>query len=193
MKTFSKESCRIPEPPLAKLLFADIRLAWLWLPLRLYLGYMWLGAGVHKVADPKWIDGGAALMNYWQRAIQLQPKPVAAYDWYRAFLQFLLDTEAYTWFSKLVVAGELFVGIALILGAFTGIVAFMGGFMNWNFIMAGSASTNGMLFAIATWLVLAWRTSGYIGVDRWLLPFLGASWAPGRLFDATSEIEPKKT
>jgi thiosulfate dehydrogenase (quinone) large subunit len=35
--------------------------------------------------------------------------------------------------------------------------------MNWSFIMAGSASTNGMLFAIATWLVLAWRNAGWIG------------------------------
>src|SRR5687767_13456179 len=105
MKTNSKEEYRIPEPPLARLLFADVRLAWLWLPLRLYLGYAWLEAGWHKFLDPKWMEGGTALMNYWQRAIQLKPKPVAAYDWYRGFLEFLLNTEAYTWFSKLVVAG----------------------------------------------------------------------------------------
>ena len=34
------------------------------------------------------------------------------------------------------------IGIALILGAFTGVAAFAGGFMNWNFIMAGTGSTN---------------------------------------------------
>ena len=131
-------------------------------------------------------------MNYWQRAVQLKPKPVAAYDWYRGFLRFLLDTEAYTWFSQLVIGGELLVGTALILGAFTGIAAFMAGFMNWNFIMAGSASTNGMLFAIATWLVLAWRTSGYIGLDRWLLPLLGTPWSPGRLLRREAEVGPRQ-
>jgi thiosulfate dehydrogenase (quinone) large subunit len=54
--------------------------------------------------------------------------------------------------------------------------------MNWSFIMAGSASTNGMLFAIATWLVLAWRNAGWIGLDRWLLPALGTPWEPGKVF-----------
>ncbi len=49
--------------------------------------------------------------------------------------------------------------------------------------MAGSASTNGMLFAIATWLVLAWRNAGWIGLDRWLLPALGTPWRPGYFFD----------
>jgi thiosulfate dehydrogenase (quinone) large subunit len=72
----------------------------------------------------------------------------------------------------------------LILGAFVGVAAFFGGFMNWSFIMAGSASTNGMLFAIATWLVRAWRNAGWIGLDRWLLPMAGTPWKPGRLFDA---------
>jgi thiosulfate dehydrogenase [quinone] large subunit len=59
------------------------------------------------------------------------------------------------------------------------VAAFFGGVMNWSFIMAGSASTNGMLFAIATWLVLAWRNAGWIGLDRWLLPLLGTPWKPG--------------
>jgi hypothetical protein len=35
--------------------------------------------------------------------------------------------------------------------------------MNWNFVMAGTASRNGLLFAIATWLVLAWKMAGGIG------------------------------
>ena len=73
------------------------------------------------------------------------------------------------------------IGIALFLGAFTGLAAFAGGFMNWNFVMAGSASTNPVLFAIATWLVLAWKTAGWIGLDRWLLLFLGTPWRAGRV------------
>jgi len=182
-----REAMVIEEPPLAKLLFADTRLAWLWLPLRLFLGWEWLEAGWHKFTDPKWIEGGTALMNYWQRGIQMTPKPVIAVDWYRSFIQYMLDAGAYIWFSKIVIFGELLIGIALILGAFTAIAAFMGGFMNWNFIMAGSASTNGLLFAIATWLVLAWRTSGWIGLDRWLLPAFGTPWKPGRMFAARNK------
>jgi thiosulfate dehydrogenase [quinone] large subunit len=112
-------------------------------------------------------------------AIATTPKPVIAFDWYRQFLTFLLNAQAYTWFSKLVVAGEVMVGICLILGAFTGIAAFFGGLMNWNFMMAGSASTNPLLFLVAVVLILAWKTAGYWGLDRVLLPVLGTPWKPG--------------
>jgi thiosulfate dehydrogenase [quinone] large subunit len=45
----------------------------------------------------------------------------------------------------LIVAGEVLIGIALVIGAFVGIAAFFGATVNWSFIMAGSASTNGIL------------------------------------------------
>ena len=99
-----------------------------------------------------------------------------SFDWYRSFLQFLLDTDAYTWFSKLIVFGEIAIGLSLILGAFVGIAAFFGGFMNWNFIMAGSASTNGMLFALSIFLILGWKDAGYYGLDYYLLRYVGVPW-----------------
>jgi hypothetical protein len=39
-----------------------------------------------------------------------------AFGWYRAFLQALLDGSHDTWFAKLIVAGEILMGVALILG-----------------------------------------------------------------------------
>ena len=78
----------------------------------------------------------------------------------------------------MVAYGEAIIGLALILGMFTDIAAFFGGFMNWNFMMAGSASTNPMLF-VAVGLILAWKIAGYLGVDYFLLPLLGTPW-PGR-------------
>jgi thiosulfate dehydrogenase [quinone] large subunit len=88
----------------------------------------------------------------------------------------MLDIEAYTWFGRLIAYGEMVVGIALVLGAFTGFAAFFSGFMNWNFMLAGSASTNPVLFAAAVGLILAWKISGRIGVDYFLLPLLGTPW-----------------
>lgn len=167
------------DPPVAKRLLNDPRLAWIWLPLRLYLGWAWYQAGSHKVTDPRWMQTGEALRGYWENALRVEPRPVIAVDWYRSFIQYLVDTEAYTWFAKLIAVGEVAIGIALILGAFTGLAAFFGGFLNWNFIMAGTASTNALLFAIATGLVLAWKTAGWIGLDRWLLPLLGTPWGRG--------------
>jgi thiosulfate dehydrogenase [quinone] large subunit len=177
----TNQAAQIEDPPIARLLFGDTRLAWLWLPLRLWLGWTWLQSGWGKFQNPAWIDTGSALQGFWTRAVAMEPRPVISFDWYRDFLEFMLATGAYTWFAKVIVFGELAIGIALILGAFTGIAAFGGGFLNWNFVMAGTASTNALLFAIATWLVLAWKTAGWIGLDRWLLPALGTPWRPGFL------------
>src|SRR5215469_12027418 len=44
-----KEATHIPEPPIAKFLFADTRMAWVWLIVRLYVGYEWLTAGLEKL------------------------------------------------------------------------------------------------------------------------------------------------
>ena len=46
-----KES-QVPEPNVARLLFADTRLAPVWLVVRAYLGYLWLVAGWEKLVDP---------------------------------------------------------------------------------------------------------------------------------------------
>ena len=43
----------IPEPRIARFLFADTRMAPVWLILRLWLGYQWLEA-----AWGKWTEGG---------------------------------------------------------------------------------------------------------------------------------------
>lgn len=178
-KIVARRNNEITESPIAKFLFADTRFAVVWLVLRVYLGYQWILAAEHKITDPAWYQTGAALKGFWVAAAATTPKPVIAFDWYRQFIQFMIDSQAYVWFAKLVVAGEVLVGVALILGAFTGIAAFFGGFMNWNFMMAGSASTNPLLFALAVFLILAWKTAGYYGADRYLLPLLGTPWKPG--------------
>jgi len=136
--------------------------------------------------NPGWVQTGEILKGFWERAVavpEAPARPAISYEWYRVFIQLLLDSGSYSWFSKLVVAGEILIGMALILGAFTGIAAFMGGFMNWNFMMAGSASVNPMLFALSVFVILAWKTAGWWGLDRWLLPLLGTPWKPGRLFE----------
>jgi thiosulfate dehydrogenase (quinone) large subunit len=168
----------IQDPPFAKTLFSDTRMAFVWLILRIWLGYKWVDASMGKLSNPAWVETGAALKGFWTGAVAMPEggRPAIAFDWYRSFLQFMLDAEAYTWFAKVIAYGELLIGIALILGLFTGIAAFFSGFLNWNFIMAGSASTNGMLFFVAMLLVLAWKVAGYYGLDYYALPYLGTPW-----------------
>jgi thiosulfate dehydrogenase [quinone] large subunit len=166
-------------------LFGQVRWAWIWLILRLYLGYTWISSGIEKISSPAWMNGGAALKGFWQGAIVVPDapaRPAIAFGWYRQFIQAMLDAGTYTWFAKLVAVGEVLIGLALILGLFVGVAAFFGGFLNWNFMMAGSASTNPLLFTIAILLILAWKTAGWWGLDRWVLPLLGTPWQPGIAF-----------
>ena len=79
-----------------------------------------------------------------------------------------------TLFTNLVALGEVFVGLALLLGFLTGVSAFTGAFMNAAFLLAGTLSSNPVMFILATWLVLAWRIAGYYGLDYYVLPWLGA-------------------
>ena len=63
----------------------------------------------------------------------------------------------------------------------TGIAAFFGAFMNMSFLLAGSSSTNPVLFTLAIGLMLAWKVAGYYGLDRYLLPLLGTPWHHGTI------------
>ncbi len=175
---------RLEDPPVAKVLFGDVRLSWIWLILRVYVGYEWLSAGYEKVISPAWLGpkAGSALTGFIKGALA---KTAGAHPdvqgWYASFLNNFVLPNAGFW-SGLVAIGELLVGLGLIVGLFTGIAAFFGGFMNVNYLFAGTVSTNPLLFAIATWLVLAWKTAGWLGLDHWVLPALGTPWAPGKIF-----------
>lgn len=175
----TRKGTEVKDPAFLTKLFNHPLAAWFWLPIRVWLGWQWVEAGLHKFTSPAWMQTGVALKGFWAGAIAIPAtgNPPIHYAWYRAFLQMLLNANAYTWFAKLVPVGELLVGIALILGLFTGFAALMGGLMNWNFMMAGSASVNPMFFALSVGLVLAWKVAGWIGVDRFVVPYVAALWS----------------
>lgn len=196
MATGTPSGYYVPDPPIAKTLFEDTRLSWLWLLARLYVGYSWLTAGLGKLGNPAWTDTGQALRGFWQAAVAVPEggKPPITFDWYREFLVGLLNGGHYVWFAKLIVVGELLLGLALVLGAFVGIAAFSGAFMNWNFMMAGSASISPVLFTLSIFLILAWKTAGWLGLDRFLLPLLGTPWYRGQVLapPETAPAEPAR-
>lgn len=169
-------------PSILHQLFNDKRFSALWLIVRVWLGMQWVEASLHKLTNPAWMQTGDALKGFWMGAVQIpaEGRPPIAFDWYRGFLQTMLDAQTYTWFAKVIALGELVIGIALIAGIFVGLTAFFGGFLNWNFIMAGAASTNGVFFGLSVLLVLAWKIAGYIGLDYYLLPLVGDLWAKNK-------------
>ncbi len=175
----------IPEPNITRFLFADTRLAPLWTLVRLYVGYEWLMAGWGKLTNPAgvWVGekAGTALTGFLGGALKKtngdHPDVQGFYAW---FIQHVALPNA-ALFSVLVTFGEIAVGLALIFGLLTGIAAFFGGFMSANFLLAGTVSTNPVLFILASFLVLGWRVAGYWGLDRWVLPRIGVPGSPGPL------------
>lgn len=186
----------IPEPPIAKFLFADTRIAWLWAFVRLYVGYQWLTAGLEKLvgrnftfgasdfgvynAKMPWVftggHDGAGFAGFIKGALA---KSTGAHPdvqgWYASFLHdFVLPNTA--WFAYIITFGEVLVGLGLIVGCLTGIAAFFGLFMNFNFLLAGAVSVNPILGILSLFLVLAWRVAGYYGLDSYILPLLGTPW-----------------
>lgn len=176
----------VSDPPFARTLFEDTRVSWLWLIVRLYVGYEWLSAGIEKLQSPVWTgsQAGSALTGFIKGALNKSSGDHPdVQGWYASFLQNAVLPNAHTW-SIMVAWGETLVGIALIIGLFTGIAAFFGSFMNANYLFAGTVSTNPFLLLLAILLVMAWKIAGWIGVDRWVLPLVGTPWEPGAAFEA---------
>jgi thiosulfate dehydrogenase [quinone] large subunit len=178
----------VTDPPLAQALFGDVRLSWIWLIVRLYVGYEWLVAGWDKIINPAWVgaNAGTALSGFLNNAISLTTGAhPAVQSWYAAFLKAIIAPATGFW-SYVVAFGETLVGLGLILGVFTGIAAFFGFFMNMNYMLAGSISTNPILLFLSIFLILAWKTAGWWGLDRWVLIDLGTPWSPGLAFQPKS-------
>jgi thiosulfate dehydrogenase (quinone) large subunit len=180
------EEVEVEGPGFARFLFNNSAAGLFWLPIRIFLGVSWLETGLHKLGDPAWTGGGTALRDFWERAVVIpEPpaRPAISYEWYRDFLNQLLNANAESWFAWVITLGEIAVGLGLIVGALTGIAAFFGAFMNMSFLLAGAASTNPVLFTMAVGVMLAWKVAGYYGLDRYLLPALGTPWRRGQVFE----------
>jgi len=179
-----REIVSLEESPVSRALFSDVRWSWIWIFVRLYVGLTWLQSGLGKMNNPAWTgnEAGRALTGFIQGALaQTGGENPQVQGWYAWFLENLVLPNAALW-GRVVAAGETLVGAALILGMFTGIAAFFAAFMNVNFLLAGAVSLNPILLLLAILLILAWKTAGWWGVDRWLLPALGTPWRPGLIF-----------
>lgn len=177
-------STTIPEPMLSKFLFSDTKMSWVWFIVRVYVGWEWFLAGWAKINSPLWVGQQAGkplngfLMGSLDKASGIHPD---VSEWYASFLKVIVLPNTVA-FSNTIAVGELLVGLALIIGAFTGIAAFFGAFMNMNYLFAGTISINPLLFLFQLFLILAWRIAGFYGLDRFILPLLGTPWQKGKLF-----------
>lgn len=208
----------IEEPRVARWFFGSSHAAWIWLIVRLWLGWEWFQAGWGKVfggditiavwnwdagehgftgdANIGWVREsgdvgiGDSVAGFAAGAIEAAegPHPDVAYDWYVTFLEWIRDT-AHPVLGPIVAIGELTIGLLLILGLFTGIAAALGAVLNFSFVFAGSVGVNPAMILASFLLILAWRNAGWIGLDRWVLPALGTPWQRGKLLKRGDQAE----
>ena len=139
-----------------------------WTIVRMYLGYEWITGGIEKLT--KGFDATGFLKGAIKAATGEHP---AVQGWYAAFLKgFALPNVEL--FNVIVPFGELFIGLGLILGACTTIALFAGAFMNLNFLLAGTTSTNPILYTIAVLLLVAGPAAYAWGIDRVAIPWVRA-------------------
>lgn len=181
---------QVNDPVFWQAITGNVWLSVLWLPLRFVLGIHWLQAGYHKIFDAGWgtsgtnaagefVERGASLEGFLRGAYTPNPDTGATravFGWYASFLEYIVDNGWTSWFGPLVAWGETLVGLGLVFGGLLGVAAFFGTVMNMNFMIAGTVSSNPWMFGLTIFIILAWKTAGYLGLDRWLLPLLGTPW-----------------
>ncbi|WP_338473414.1 DoxX family protein (plasmid) [Niallia sp. XMNu-256] len=138
----------------------------IWTIIRIWLGVQWLTAGWGK------ITGGFEVNGFLQGAIaKAGGETPIVQGWYAGFLESVVLPNAGL-FNVLIPWGEFLVGIGLILGAATIPALIAAAFMNLNFLLAGTISTNPEYLALAVILLFVGVGGYYWGIDRVALPAL---------------------
>ena len=132
-----------------------------WTAMRIWLGVMWIQAGVAKLwgaENPAFLHhGGAGVAGFAAHG-------VASYSWWASFLHAFVVPNA-GWIGVFVAVTEFLAGIGLCLGFLTPAAALGALVLNVTYMLSGTAGVNPFYALFAVVLLATWRTSGWIGVD----------------------------
>ena len=135
----------------------------IWLTMgRVFTGLVWLNSGLTKLTTPSF-----SIANPVGYFASKNP-----YPWYADFLRntVLANPDLFT---RLVIAGEILVGLSLILGLFTNVGAFFGFFLSLNFFLAAgwtspsTYSLNLNMLLVQLMFIAAYGTK-YLSADQWI-------------------------
>ncbi|MCQ6559164.1 DoxX family membrane protein [Paenibacillus mendelii] len=147
----------------------NVYAAGLLLILRVYLGWEWMTAGIHK------LTGGFDATGYLKGAVTNPVMDKATnelvYPTFTRFLEHFALPNAKL-INFIIPIGETLVGLGLILGGLTAAAAFFGLLMNFMFLFAGTVSTNPWMLLLGGIILAGGLNAGKFGVDYYLLPLL---------------------
>jgi thiosulfate dehydrogenase [quinone] large subunit len=152
---------QVKTPPVLQFLTRSKVMAIGWTAIRVWLGIMWIQAGVAKLWGA---ENPAFLHNNGAGVAGFAAHGVAAYSWWGSFLHsFVVPNSG--WIGVLVAVAEFLIGCALVLGLFTPIAALGSLVLLFTYVMSGTASVCALYTLCAIVLLATWRTSGWIGID----------------------------
>jgi thiosulfate dehydrogenase [quinone] large subunit len=138
-----------------------------WTAMRVWLGIMWIQAGVAKLwgsENPGFMhNGGAGVAGFASHG-------AAAYSWWGHFLHGFVVPNA-GWIGVLVAVAEFVIGCALAIGFFTPLAAGGSLILLFTYVMSGTASVCAFYALFALVLLTFWRTASWIGVDGLILGY----------------------
>ena len=132
-----------------------------WTAARVWLGVMWIQAGVAKVWGA---ENPAFLHNNGAGVAGFAAHGVASYSWWAGFLHHFVVPNA-SWIGVLIAFAELAAGIGLAFGFLTPLAAGGALLMNLTYMLSGTAGVNPVYALVAVVVLATWRSSGWIGVD----------------------------
>jgi len=182
-----KTDYQLKDPRVMTVLFSDTRMAVVWLLVRCWLGWLWLEDGRQKITDAAWMGDGRALRAHWERVVA--PDGALASGWYGDAIRLMVHHQWYGWLGAALAVSEVIVGVALILGLLTGLATLAGSLLTFTLLLPGAALANPFAFVLALGLIAAWKVAGYIGLDAFVLPWLGAPWHMGAFW---KRIRPRR-
>ena len=152
---------KIQTPRALKWLQQSKASALVWTAMRIWLGVMWIQAGVAKL----WGAESAAFMhNGGAGVVGFASHGVAAYSWWGSFLHSFVVPNA-SWIAVVVAISEFVIGICLALGFLTPLAALASLALLFTYVMSGTASVCAFYALFAIVILATWRTSSWIGVD----------------------------
>jgi thiosulfate dehydrogenase [quinone] large subunit len=135
--------------------------ALVWNAMRIWLGVMWLQAGVAKIWGA---ENPAFLHNNGAGVAGFAAHGAAAYSWWATFLHsFVVPNSG--WIAITVALAEFAIGAALALGLFTPLACLGSLLLLFTYVMSGTASVCAFYALFAIVILAMWRTSSWIGVD----------------------------
>jgi thiosulfate dehydrogenase [quinone] large subunit len=141
--------------------------ALVWNAMRIWLGVMWLQAGIAKIWGA---ENPAFLHNNGAGVAGFAAHGAAAYSWWGSFLHSFVVPNA-GWIAILVALAEFSIGVALALGLFTPLACLGSLLLLFTYVMSGTASVCGFYALFAIVILAMWRTSSWIGVDGLILGY----------------------